>query len=56
MRSITELLKAEENNEPLTEEEKKYLDKFRERKTVRHATGFIFHSRRLPKEDDGRAD
>lgn len=56
MRPLPILLKAKANNEPLTEEEKAYLAKYEQQKNIRHSTSFIYHSRKLPKEDDERTD
>lgn len=56
MKTIAELLKLEEAGKPLTSKEKAYINKYREMKVMRHSTDFIYHSRKLPKENDGTTD
>lgn len=53
MKSIAELLKLEQAGKPLTSKEKAYLNKYRDMKVMRHATSFIYHNRRIPKENRG---
>lgn len=56
MKSITELLNMESNGETLTEEEQSYLNNYKAKKQYRHSPSFVYHSRKLPREDDERAN
>lgn len=50
MRDITTLLKLE--NSEMSDEEIKYLAKYKQLKHFRHSTNFVYHKRKLPREED----
>lgn len=56
MRSLSELLKAEAEGQKLTNEERRYLDKYKETKQVRHSASFVYHKRKLPNEPPANRD
>lgn len=54
MRGISELLSLPKDQ--LTKEEAEYLRVYQRHKKVRHASSFIYHSRKLPQEPNGTAN
>ncbi len=54
MRPLPELLLLPLKD--LTSKEKAYVQRYKDLRRVRHSGGFIYHSRKLPKESDGQPD